>query len=59
MNRELRNVQTAARRRAEADVLLRERIRAAHATGASLRAIATVAGVSHVQVLRVVRGGDR
>lgn len=49
-------IKRAARRRASADTDLRTAIRAAHADGVTLRKIGDAAGLSHVHVLRIVRG---
>lgn len=52
----LTRVKRATKRRAAAEEEWRVAIREAHAEGASLRAIAEAAGVSHVRVLQIVRG---
>jgi len=48
-------VKRAASRRVSAEQTFRAAIRAAHADGKSLRAIAEVAGVAHTRVLQIVR----
>ena len=45
---------TARRSRSQKD--WHDAIRAAHASGASLRAIGDAAGISHVRVLKILRG---
>jgi DNA-binding SARP family transcriptional activator len=44
------------RKRAESEEAWRAAIRAAHAEGMSLRAIAECVGVAHTRVLQIVRG---
>jgi hypothetical protein len=44
------------RKRAASDKEWRDGIRAAHAEGMSLRAIAAEVGVAHTRVLQIVRG---
>lgn len=48
-------VKRATTRRAESEEAWRAAIRQARADGASLRQIASAAGVSHVRVLQIVR----
>lgn len=56
----LATVKRVARRRAsvveKADRDFRAAIHAAHTEGHSLRAIADAAGISHVRVLKILRG---
>ncbi len=52
---ELRKVKHAAARSAAWRAALERAIREAHEEGASLRAIADAAGVSHEQVRRIIR----
>ena len=52
---ELKRVQRAARKAALAAEERDRAIVAAHAAGASLRAIGQAAGISHVRVLQIVR----
>jgi hypothetical protein len=51
----LTRVERATKRRAEAERDWRDAIRAARREGASLRAIAGAAGVTHVRVVQIVR----
>lgn len=53
---ELSRVKRAARRRASVSLEFRDAIVAAHEQGHSLRVIAAAAGVSHVRVLKILRG---
>jgi transposase-like protein len=46
----------ATTRRASAEEAWRAAIRTAHAEGIPIRAIGKAAGISHVHVLRIVRG---
>lgn len=55
---ELTRLKRATRARAKARAEWHAAIREAHAQGATLRAIATAAGVSHVRVLQIVRPDD-
>jgi hypothetical protein len=48
-------VKRATTRRAESEEAWRDAIRQARAEGASLRQIASAAGVSHVRILQIVR----
>lgn len=52
----LTRVKRATTRRASADAEYRNAITAAHTAGHSLRQIATAAGISHVRVLKILRG---
>lgn len=52
----LAHVKRAAKARERANVAYHDAIRAAHADGHSLRSIGAAAGVSHVRVLKIVRG---
>lgn len=52
----LTKVRRAALARHQADERWRAAIRAAHAAGHSLREIGEAAGVSHVRVLKILRG---
>lgn len=54
----LKAVRRAARRRVVATTSFREAVIAAHQSGESLRAIAAEAGLSHVAVLKIVRGAE-
>jgi hypothetical protein len=51
----LTRVARAAKRRADADRDWHDAIRAARNEGASLRAVAAAAGVSHVRVIQITR----
>jgi transposase-like protein len=53
---DLTRVRRATTRRASALDAWREAIRAAVANGYSMREVGQAAGISHVQVLRIVRG---
>ncbi|MDP9227287.1 MAG: hypothetical protein M3P18_26260 [Actinomycetota bacterium] len=50
MSEALKRVERAAKKQAKASCELRDAIRSARAQGESLRAIAKVAGVSHIAV---------
>ena len=54
----LKAVRRAARRRYSATAAFREAVIEAHRSGESLRAIAAEAGLSHVAVLKIVRGAE-
>lgn len=54
--RPLTRVKRANTRRASADAEYRAAITAAKAAGHSLRQIAEAAGISHVRVLKILRG---
>ncbi len=54
--RPLTRVRSAAKRRSSASLEFKAAILAAHAEGLSLRAIADAASVSHVRVLKIIRG---
>lgn len=55
MSDALDRVTRATTKRANADEAWKRSIRDAHASGLSLRAIAEIAGVSHVRVLQIAR----
>jgi len=54
----LKAVRRASRRRTAATTAFREAVVEAHQSGESLRAIAAEAGLSHVAVLKIVRGAE-
>ena len=54
MKEALKQVERAASKRDRAQVELRAAIVAAHEQGASLRAIARAAGLSHIHIRRIV-----
>ena len=55
---QLKAVRRAARRRVIANTQFRLAVIEAHQAGDSLRAIAAEAGLSHVAVLKIVRGAE-
>ena len=54
----LKAVRRAARRRVIAGTQFRMAVIEAHQSGESLRSIAAEAGMSHVAVLKIVRGAE-
>lgn len=55
---DLTTVRRAARRRTAANEAFRTAVLEAHRAGESLRKIADAAGMSHVAVLKIVRGAE-